>query len=69
MGKLVYPLSCNCRYCNAIAYRKTATYITNKKTKGVQVECVNCGARGGLFADKNNAWFGFCFGEPVLCTT
>lgn len=69
MGIRIYPLQANCRYCNAIIYRRSAIYLKNKETRGIQVECFNCGARGGLFRDENAAWLGFAKGDPVQCTT
>lgn len=35
--------------------------------RGVQVECMNCGARGPIYGDKESAFLGWKHGDPVRC--
>lgn len=60
-GDQVTPTkTATCPFCGHSAYlKRTVPGISG----GVQIECVNCAARGPVYGDKESAYLGFKHGE------
>ena len=53
-----------CPFCGKVATMHRAVKTAPTARKGLQIECMNCGARGPIYGDKKSALMGWRHGEP-----
>lgn len=58
-----------CPFCGALANadRCIPAHGHQTMTQGVQIECMNCGARGPIYGDEQSAFLGWTYRDPVRC--
>ena len=54
-----------CKFCGAVSKKLVPAHGSQfHEKKGMQVECINCGARGPIYGDASSAFRAWKDGEP-----